>query len=301
MSNTAPTHEEWDPKTYWVAPARNFRFSARLHLQHTLFQSTLGHLLAPQIQAAVADSAHLKVADLGCGNGVWLSDLDRELSSRGITAQLNGYDLNAANFPAAPFRPASMTLKTLDVLASSLPAEHLGAYDIVHARVFVSSIPNSDPTAFLSAARALLKPGGWLQWEESRADRHVVEAPPPDVGKSACETITGILKAGAEARGFRFEALLDGLGDHLERGGFGDVRVGARDTCMRDWKAWTENYLMVWEELASAFPPREVAPQAPMSREQWVQLFAGAVKEAEDGVVVHQGSITYVVGRKALG
>ncbi|KAI1492301.1 hypothetical protein F5X96DRAFT_667898 [Biscogniauxia mediterranea] len=68
----------------------------------------------------------------------------------------------------------------------------------------------------------------------------------------------------------------------------------------QDLKAWTEDYLMVWEELAVMFPPREMAPQAAMSREKWMQLFADATKETENGVVMHQGSVAYVMGRKAL-
>lgn len=47
---------------------------------------------------------------------------------------------------------------------------------------------------------------------------------------------------------------------------------------------------MVWEELAS--------PQAPMAREARTELFACAVRETEQGVVVHRGKIVAVVGRK---
>ncbi|KAI0382446.1 hypothetical protein F5Y04DRAFT_252686 [Hypomontagnella monticulosa] len=297
MATQSDHAQQYDASTYWVAPARNFRTSARLHLQHLLFQNTLGHLLHPHVQDSFASSKELKVADLGCGNGVWLNDLDRELSSNGISAKLDGYDVNPVNFPAPAFLPQSVMLKKLDVLANPLPEEMIGAYDIVHVRAFVSIIMNSDVTPLLSTALALLKPGGWLQWEESRADTYVVESPSPEVSKSACQTIVQILKAGGEARGSRFEFLAE-LDRHLKEHGFEDVHMQASDNRKQDYKAWTEDYLMVWEELSGYFPPKAQQPQSPMTRESWLELFANAVGETEKGVVVHQGKIVAVVGRK---
>lgn len=184
------------------------------------------------------------------------------------------------------------------MLARPLPEEMIGAYDIVHVRAFVSIIVNSDVTPLLSTALALLKPGGWLQWEESRADTYFVDSPFPEVSKSACQTIVQILKAGGEARGSSFEFLGE-LDRHLKEHGFDDVHMEAPDTRKQDYKAWTEDYLMVWEELSGYFPPKAQQPQSPMTRESWLELFAKAVGETEQGVVVHQGKIMAVVGQKA--
>ncbi|KAI0002675.1 hypothetical protein F4779DRAFT_635153 [Xylariaceae sp. FL0662B] len=297
MATTSAT--EWDPSTYWVAPARNFRTSARLHLQHLLFQNTLGYALEPEVEASIPDSKQLRVADLGCGNGVWLSELDRQLADKGISAQLDGFDVNPINFPAPAYLPPSVTLTKLDVLATPQPAHLVGAYDIVHVRAFASSIVNEDPAPLLAAALALLKPGGRLQWEESRADAYHVEAPAAGIATTACDTIVQILTAGGKARGLTFE-FLGALDRHLSTHGFEDVRVREADTRRRDLKAWTEDYLMVWEELYVHFPPAaEAPPQAPLTRESWVDLFAKAVRETEQGVVVHQGKIMTAVGRKA--
>ncbi|KAI2463722.1 hypothetical protein F4781DRAFT_415748 [Annulohypoxylon bovei var. microspora] len=298
MANVSDETQIYDTTTYWVAPARNFRSSARLHLQHLLFQNTLGHILEPNIQTSIAGSKQLKVADLGCGNGIWLNDLDRELSSKGISAQLDGYDVNPINFPAPAFLPSSVTLKKLDILAKPLPADMIGVYDIVHARALTSIVVNSDLTPVLSTALALLKPGGWIQWEESRADRYFVQPPSPEISTTACDTIVHLLKAAGEARGSTFKFLGD-LGRHVENFGFGDVHSHLAKLRQRDFKAWTEDYLMVWEELYVFFPPKKNEPQAPMTREAWIDLFAKAVQETEKGVVVHQGEIVSVVGRKA--
>ncbi|EMR71188.1 putative umta methyltransferase family protein [Eutypa lata UCREL1] len=298
MASSAPESSNYDPSTFWVAPARNFRTSARLHLQHLLFQNTINFVLEPHVQAAVEGAKELRVADLGCGNGIWLSDLDGYLSKKGVSAKLDGYDVNPINFPAPPFLPETVTLNKLNVFTKPLPEELIGAYDIVHVRALVSVILNSDLTPLLSTALALLKPGGWLQWEESRADTYFVEAPSPEVSTNSLNTIIQILHAGGKARGVEFEFLGE-LDRHLKEHGFEDVHMQGIETRKQDKKAWTEDYLMVWEELAVHFPPKATAPGAPMTRESWVDLFAKAVGETEKGVVAHQGKVVTVVGRKA--
>lgn len=64
-----------------------------------------------------------------------------------------------------------------------------------------------------------------------------------------------------------------------------------------DFKAWTENYLTVWEELDQLLPSREVAPNSPVTKEMWQDLFLEAVSETSNGVVVSQQKIILVIGR----
>ena len=309
MTTSTADQQNYDPSTYWISPARNFRTSVRLHLQHLLFQNTLGHYLSPTIEAscirdgdgdgddgATSSSQPLRVADLGCCNGVWLTDLSSVLASRGVSARLDGYDINTINFPAPAFLPPGVTLTKLDVLSNDLPQELREAYDIVHVRAFLSVLTQGDPGPLLRAALALLKPGGWLQWEESRADVYRVEAP-PSVSTQACVRIAALL----EAKGSVFGFIAD-LAPHLRSHGFEDVEVSMAPTRKQDYKAWTEDYLMVWEELHVFFPPGDQAQQGTqqMTREEWNELFAQAVGETERGVVVHHGHIVTAVGRKPV-
>ncbi|KAL4885695.1 hypothetical protein BJY04DRAFT_214484 [Aspergillus karnatakaensis] len=298
-SGPSPSHvENYDASKFWVAPARNFRTSARLHLQHFLFQNTLGPLLDPTIENTLTVSPqHLKVADLACGNGIWLTELHTHFAKNNIPAQLDGFDINPVNFPSSAFLPDGVSFRQLDILAEPLPAELIGAYDIIHIRAFVSVIPDSNLTPILTAASTLLKPGGLLQWDESRGDRWTVESPSPSVSSTACTSIVHILNGGMQQRGIRYE-WVDSLDAELAQFGFQDALLRVREKRRQDFKGWTEDYLMVWEELADLFPPKAQAPNAPISREAWVDLFAGAVKETEQGVVVHQGRIVVAVGRK---
>ncbi|XXH00333.1 hypothetical protein Hte_006677 [Hypoxylon texense] len=299
MATSSANVEDYDQSKYWVAPARNFRSSARLHLQHFLIQNTLDYLLEPAVEKSIAGSQQLRIADLACGNGIWLTELHSDLAKKGISAQLDGFDINPVNFLHPAYLPASVSLKKLDILAKPLPAELSGIYDVVHIRAFGSLIPTTDLTPVLSIASELLKPGGFLQWEELRGDRFIAESPSPQVSKVSCETIVQMLKGRLQAQGIQQE-WADVLDAHFTQFGLQNARLLVHEKRKQDLKGWTEDYLMVWEEIAIFFPPKAQEPNAPFSREAWVDLFARAVKETEQGVVVHQGKIMTGIGQKAL-
>ncbi|KAJ5219933.1 hypothetical protein N7468_009137 [Penicillium chermesinum] len=295
---TTPSHvENYDPSNFWTTPARNFRTSARLHLQHFLFQNTIGFLIEPSIEEHLATlSQPLKIADLACGNGVWLTELHTHLGDK-VSAQLDGFDINPVNFPAPAFLPASVKLQQRDVLAEPLSAEMIGTYDVVHIRAFVSIVPDGNVGPILAVASKLLKPGGFIQWDESRGDIWMVESPSPQVSTSACESIVQVLWSGQKARNIS-DKWVEGLDKLLDKSGFQDSRLLAREKRKQDYKGWTEDYLIVWEELASYFPTKSEAPDAPLSRESWLDMFAAAVRETEQGVAVHQGRVFVAVGQK---
>lgn len=297
MTTSSSHIENYDQSKYWVAPDRNFRTSARLHIQHFLVQNTIDFLLEPTIERylAASSSQQLRVADLGCGNGAWLTELHTHFAKNSISASLEGFDKNPTLFPHAAYLPASVSLKQLDILAKPLPAELIGAYDVVHIRAFGSATRSCDPV--LTLALELLKPGGFLQWDEIRGDRFIVESPSPQVSKASCDRIAQVLQGGLQAQGIQHD-WVDALDKHLVQFGFENVRLLAQDNRKQDYKGWTENYLMVWEELASLFPTKAEAPNAPLSREEWTALFENGVKETEQGVMVHQGRVLTAVGQK---
>lgn len=295
--------QNYEASRFWVAPARNFRTSARLHLQHFLFQNTIGYLLEPTVEkslmSACSPQQPLKVADLACGNGVWLTELHSRLAKNNVSVQLDGFDINPVNFPDAAYLPDSVHLKRLDILADPLPTELIGVYDIVHIRAFVSVITDGNLKPILSVASKLLKPGGFLQWEESRGDKWIVECPSPQVSRAACDSIIQVLEGGARARGISND-WVDELDVHFSQFGFRDARLRSHEKRKQDYKGWTEDYLMVWEDCAVFFPLKSQAPDAPLTREGWIDMFANSVKETEQGVVVHKGRIVTVVGQKPL-
>jgi hypothetical protein len=303
MTSTTPEHATNDEKSKcWVYPRRNFKLSARLHLQYSLIHNTVGHLLEPAVEKSIVDTQQdkqLKVADLACGNCIWLSDLYTSLTSANTSAQLDGLDINPINFPASAYLPKSMSLKTLDILASPLATELIGIYDIVHIRTFASVIPDGDLTPVLTVASKLMKPGGYLQWEECRGDRFIVQSPSPNICKNSCDSIVQILMEGIQAKDSRND-WVDVLDTHLSQYGFQHTRVHRHENRIQDLQAWTEDHLMVWDELAFMFPSRPQEPDAQVTREAWLDLYAAAIRETEEGVVIHQGAVITAVGKKPL-
>ncbi|KAI1325844.1 S-adenosyl-L-methionine-dependent methyltransferase [Xylariaceae sp. FL0255] len=288
------------PSTYWRSRDRNFRSSARLHMQHTIIQNTLGFMLEKHVKQSILSAPHipLKVADLACGNGKWLLDLRDELASQGISAELDGYDINSTVFPAPAFLPDSVRFRKVDVLSKPLPQELIGAYDIVHVRALVTVIYNANTTPLLSNILAMLKPGGWLQWEEIRVD-FIAEPATPDLPTSACDTLIGFVSASLKARGVSLDFVHE-LDQDLTKNGFEDAHLLRSDLRKLDYRAWTDDVLLILEEIGQNFPSKVDEPQAPFTREFWAETFDNAVTETESGVALHSGPIYTVVGRKPL-
>lgn len=306
MAHTASA--PMNPSAFWAAaaaPTSTFRSTAHLDLQHFLCQSTAGHhLLGPRLLRPARpheeDSGPLRIADLGCGNGAWLCDLhDQFLETGAPGVQLDGYDLDPSRFPAPEFLPAAVRLRPLDPRKPPEPALE-GVYDVVHLRAFAGARPRTDAAPLLSTVLALLKPGGYLQWEEARADDLVVEAPATGAPSDACRAIARLFKANQQHTHHQHGpdcARLDQLVlDH----GFDDVLLKAFSGRRPDGRAWTADFLRAWEGLADLFPPRARAPFAPVTRESFWALFRRAVGETERGVAVRVGEITVAVGRKPL-
>jgi hypothetical protein len=78
-------------------------------------------------------------------------------------ASLDGYDISSAMYPdkTAP----NINLKVLD-MKKPVPEELHGKYDLVHARMLVAAILPGEWTTIVRNLAQLIKPGGWMQWEE---------------------------------------------------------------------------------------------------------------------------------------
>lgn len=301
MSDSSILPQVYDPSVYWVAPARNFRSSSRLHLQHMLWQNTTVFVLDIRIDNSLRESNQtiiqpVKIADLGCGNGVWLTDLHQNLRDYGVHAHLVGYDINDHNFPPPAFLPDSIQLKKVDILSKTLPADAVGTFDVVHIRAFSSIIINNDTTGVLATALAMLKPGGWLQWDEM-GPRLYIEPASPRLSTFACETMAHLIKTRGDAQGVKYDFLKE-LDRHLAFAGFEDTKKLRYQKRKRDYKGWTEDFLAIWEGVIELLPPRTDSNRGPLTKESWAELFEEVVKETEKGIAIHRGHLITAIGRK---
>ncbi|EAW21020.1 class I SAM-dependent methyltransferase [Aspergillus fischeri NRRL 181] len=152
---------------------RNIAASTRLSLQHYIWKENMGYLLHPSIDVSRPD---LAIADVGTGTGIWILDLLRQLPN----AKLHGFDISSEQYPAPGFLPPNVSLSKLDILGE-IPEEYREKFDVVHARLLVQVVnqAGSDPVPVIQNMMKLLKPGGYLQWEEPNDDaskRPIVKA-----------------------------------------------------------------------------------------------------------------------------
>ncbi|KAI0476474.1 S-adenosyl-L-methionine-dependent methyltransferase [Xylariaceae sp. FL0804] len=129
----------------------------RLNEQFDLMTKNIGYVLHPSLALPPAP----RIADMGTGTAAFLRRLQPTLPD----ASLEGFDISPALFPPAEALPPNVSLKVLD-LKQPFPEHMLGRYDLVHARmVFMAMLPGDWEPA-VHNFMSLLKPGGYLQWEE---------------------------------------------------------------------------------------------------------------------------------------
>ena len=121
---------------------RGYRDSSRLVLQHWLWQYRLKYVLHPSIPA---ETEHLRIADVGTGNAVWITEV---LSHLPPSTQIDGFDISAEHWPAEEWLPSNVSLHLFDAF-ENVPEHLVGRYDIVHLRAFAIVVRNNDPTVVL--------------------------------------------------------------------------------------------------------------------------------------------------------
>ncbi|KAF9888042.1 hypothetical protein FE257_009306 [Aspergillus nanangensis] len=159
---------------------RNIFHSVRLDAQHLLWRIHTGYILHPQIP--ITDN--MRVAELGTGTGIWLCEAAKELPS---TTQLDGFDISSEQFPNERQCPPNLTFDLMDSYLDP-PLSLVGQYDVVHLRMWASNMKNGDSGPILRHAMQLLKPGGFLQWEEADLTNQVI------LGEKARDFETGVNK-----------------------------------------------------------------------------------------------------------
>lgn len=137
---------------------RDYLASARLHLQQQIWTASLGYLLYPSIPL----KDNTLIADVGCGTGIWSLEVARQLAPG---SKIEAYDLSLAQCPPREWWPENVTFNELDIF-EPIPEQLVGRYDVVYLRLFVCVTQSRDPIELLRALLKLLKPGGYLQWQE---------------------------------------------------------------------------------------------------------------------------------------
>ncbi|KAF4625371.1 hypothetical protein G7Y89_g12797 [Cudoniella acicularis] len=144
--------------------------ACRLNLQFYLWKQALHFNIHPSIP--IQKSA--VVADVATGTAIWLLDVAREHP----TAQLDGFDNDISQAPHPKWLPPNVNVRHWDIF-EEVPEDMIAKYDFVHVRLLVLVIKESNPRQVISNLLKMLKPGGYLQWDElDCANMHVKKVEP---------------------------------------------------------------------------------------------------------------------------
>ncbi|PIA91425.1 hypothetical protein CB0940_09965 [Cercospora beticola] len=177
--------------------SRDFLASSRLHLQHQAWIASLGYHLHPSIPI----SDNTIIADIGCGNGIWSVELAKQLPTG---AKIEASDISLAQCPPRGWWPSNITFGELDIFAP-LTEQIVGRFDVVNIRHFICVVQSGDPTKLITALVKLLKPGGYLQWQEFdlSSSRLVVvdsEDPPEAIAPKMNALVKAVSAFGAQTK-----------------------------------------------------------------------------------------------------
>ncbi|KAJ6043685.1 hypothetical protein N7499_006104 [Penicillium canescens] len=157
-----------DSKGYMLG--RGHAAACRLNLQFYLWKESLHFNIHPSIPIPPIPA----IADIGTGTAIWLLDVAHGLP----TAILDGYDIDLSNTPPTQWLPKTLTLHNWN-LFGPVPDHLIGKYDIVHLRLLILVVQNSDPVPIIRNVSRLLKPGGYIQWDDlNYPDTHIVKTDP---------------------------------------------------------------------------------------------------------------------------
>ncbi|KAI1148034.1 hypothetical protein F4825DRAFT_435267 [Nemania diffusa] len=129
----------------------------RLNEQFDVMTEIMGYIVHPSVKL----SPNPHIVDMGTGTAKFLLSIQPTYPE----ATLEGYDISSDLYPPPAALPQNLTLGELD-LKQPFPENMHGKYDLVHVRMLILAMLPEDWEPVVRNLTTLLKPGGYLQWEE---------------------------------------------------------------------------------------------------------------------------------------
>ncbi|KPI45733.1 uncharacterized protein AB675_538 [Cyphellophora attinorum] len=225
---------------------RETHSSIRLTAQHFLWQRELGWNLHPTIAKHLQDAGTgASVAEIACGNGLWMV----EESANHPRAHFTGFDISDAFFPRQENWPSNVQFEKLDAAAAAVPERLQGGFDVVHCRLMLGAIRDGNADPWIETFLALLKPGGYLQWDELHGVRQWTSS--NGAADPKWNTFgTSMMKKRVPDSSFEWIAARS---ETLARHGMVDIsqiNVDKPSPALR--KHWTDNEFAIMEDMATS-------------------------------------------------
>ncbi|PYH70449.1 class I SAM-dependent methyltransferase [Aspergillus vadensis CBS 113365] len=262
---------------------RDYLDNNRLNLHHYLITELFGYHIHPDIP--VKDNNNLRIADVGTGTGVWVTDLARRLPT---SVQLDALDISFDSAPPAEWLPSNVKTFKWDV-KQEIPEELEGVYDIVHIRLFIFVLLDSEVQPVLERILKLLKPGGYIQWTEVDMGSTRTESANP---ANSTEALTKMIRL-SEGRDERLRPRwVPSLASKMAAAGYENIKEDARDAPPHLALALHDCNIMIHETFARKF-------KNPQTAQVLNELIPEVEKETKEGSCLSHTRYT-VVGRKPL-
>ncbi|KAI1321364.1 S-adenosyl-L-methionine-dependent methyltransferase [Xylariaceae sp. FL0255] len=230
---------------------RDYIDNNRINLQHYQWVELFGYHIHPCIPVT---DANLQVADVGTGTGLWLTDLSKRLPP---TAQLDGFDISLKATPPIEWLPGNLKFRLWDV-KEPVPNEFIEKYDIVHLRLFGFVLRDDEVSPVLKNVVRLLKPGGFLQWDEADLTSFRIEKTNPT---NSTEGLQQLLKLSTSQDTRLIPTWAPRLPDLFSEAGLDDVQDDKRDAPGHLALAMHECNLAVHSLLAQTTKSEQLATE----------------------------------------
>ena len=217
---------------------RDFFATTRLNCQHWVWHQELGYNLHPTVTVPL----HGRIADVATGTGAWLLEVAREKPD----AQCDGFDINTDQAPPAVWLPPNVSMRSWDVYDPP-PQELIGTYDMVHIRLLGIVVRNNDTAPIVKNLALLLKPHGWLQWDEMDiSDSYIVHIAGEGGKTKAVQQMDNLMKGhGAPTWILKLPSTM------MEEGRFEEAKMHRVKPERSLLKFHTDMVLGSWVEIAS--------------------------------------------------
>ncbi|PSN72074.1 hypothetical protein BS50DRAFT_607536 [Corynespora cassiicola Philippines] len=231
---------------------RDYLDNNRINLQHYLWIQLFGYLTHPKVSLK---SPNLRIADVGTGTCIWLTDLAAKLPK---SVQLDGLDVSFGATPPRQWLPSNISLRHFDVL-EDVADDLVGAYDIVHIRLFSFVLRDADIENVVERLKKLLtkpEPGGFLQWGEPDVSSFRISKTHEE---NKVEALTELLKISQGQDTRLSPKWVPQLPQYFSQAGLEEVEADVKDSPMYLALAAHECNLLIHELLVRKTQNKQVA------------------------------------------
>lgn len=236
MANTSSTPDWSLAEGHGYVMNRSHVEACRLNLQHYLWKEALQFTIHPSIP--ITNSSI--IADIASGTCSWLIDVSHQLP----TAQLHGFDSDLDKAPHRHWLPSNITLHHWNIFDDiPNPEDSIGKYDFIDVRLLVLVIEQGNPRPLLEKLLKMLKPGGYLQWDELDCVNMHVKTVDPSVKAQALEQLRKMSWANG-----RYDWTID-MPKFMAEEGFQDVTLEHFGDKIELVRSFNEQHLLTMEEF----------------------------------------------------